>query len=187
VEELMRRSAIIAGGVVLIGAGGAGVAGSGLFSGDEGAPPEKAALLAHERQVQEEARREAAGRAKPADPRALRPKSELGPPLKTGIAELSAPFPAAEYVLDERAWQDVGPTGVTTVFAGALGADHAAGVVVVVTSTGGGEPVSARAYRAPVQAGALTLAVARGSMLTLRAESGRTFLFNAATREFVSG
>jgi hypothetical protein len=187
VEELMRRSVILAAAVVAAGAVAAGVAGSGLFSTDEPAPPEKAALLAHERQVQNEARRAAAGRAKPANPRALRPKSEPGPAIRTGITELSAPFPGGEYLLDERAWQDLGPSGLTTVFAGALGADHDSGVVVVLTSTAAGQPVSAQAYPVPERVGALTLVAARGSVLTLRAESGQAFFFDVAGRKFVGG
>jgi hypothetical protein len=125
------------------------------------------------------------GRAKPANPRSLRPRAEPASPPSEGLKELSAPFAPSGYVLDERGWQEVGVDGITAAFAGAVGSDHERGVAVVMRSTAAGEPVSARAYPAPARSGSLVIAGAHGSLLTLRARSGRTLLFDVATGSYV--
>ena len=149
------------------------------------APSGKGALVVHEQRVQAQARREAAGRAKPVNPRSLRPRSEAAPPPSQGLKELSAPFAPSEYVLDERGWQDVAVDGITTAFAGAVGSDHKRGVVVVMRSTAAGEPASVRAYPAPARSGSLAIGAARGSTLTLRTASGGTVAFDVATGSYV--
>jgi hypothetical protein len=181
----MRWGALpFAAGVVLATAVIVAAAGSGKASREDRLAPAKAALVAHEEQVQAQARRAAAGRPKPANPRSLRPRSEPAPPPSEGLKELPAPFSPSDYVLDARGWQDVAVDGITTAFAGALGSDRHRGVVVVMRSTEAGEPVSARAYAAPARSGSLTIAAARGSALTLRARSGSTFVFDVATGSY---
>jgi hypothetical protein len=185
VEELMRRAALpLVAAAVLASAVAVAAVGSGTASREERLTPAKAALVAHEEQVRAQARREAAGHPKPANPRSLRPRSEPASPPSEGLKELSAPFSPSEYVLDARGWQDVAVDGITTAFAGAFGNDRGRGVVVVMHSTAAGETVSARAYPAPARSGRLTIASARGSALTLRPQSGRTFVFDVATGSY---
>jgi hypothetical protein len=180
----MRRAVVIGGISLLVLGAAVGVAGSGALSRKRGLPPEKAALLAHEQQVQDEARAQARGRPKPADAAERRPRSAPGLPPTDGIKELSAPFRANEFLLDSRGWQQVDVDGITSAFVGALGNDHREGVVVVMRSTAAGEPVSARAYPAPTRSGRLTIMAARGSVLTLRSESGKTLVFDVAERRY---
>jgi hypothetical protein len=187
VEELMRRGPAFAGAGALLAAAAVAVAGAGIEARSREArlTPAKAALVAHEERVQAQARREAVGGAKPANPRSLRPRAEPASPPSEGLKELSAPFAPSEYVLDAPGWQDVGVDGITTVFAGAVGSDHERGVVVVMRSTAAGEPVSARAYPAPARSGSLAIAGVRGSALMLRARSGQMLLFDVATGSYV--
>ncbi len=182
----MRRGPVLGGAGALLSAAAVAVAAAGIDARSREArlTPAKAALVAHEQRVQAQARREAVGRAKPANPRSLRPRAEPASAPSEGLKELSAPFAPSEYVLDKRGWQDVGAHGITTAFAGAVGRDHERGVVVVMRSTAAGEPTSARAYPAPARSGSLVIAGARGSLLTLRVRPGRTLLFDVATGSY---
>ncbi len=179
----MRRAAVTGGLSLLAVAAAVGVGGSAA-SREGGLPPEKAALLAHEQQVQDEARAHARGRAKPANPAERRPDSAHGSLPTDGIKELSAPFRANEFLLDSRGWQQADAGGITTAFAGALGSYRREGVVVVMRSTADGEPLSARAFAAPGRSGALTILAARGPVLTLRSASGSRLVFDVARRKY---
>jgi hypothetical protein len=142
----------------------------------------------------------AAGGPKGVDPAVLRPAPQPPAPAPVGIVDLPSPFPAARYLLDEKGWQELAGGERISVYAGALGADHRQGVVVVVTETlpkphrtadfehelDEDARFSAAAYPTPARDGAVRLIAAHAALLTLAAESGASFVFDVAARRYVN-
>jgi hypothetical protein len=160
--------------------------------------PEKAALLERALRLRAEAHARAAGIEKP-NPLSARPSPTPDPPPPTGLIEITPPFPASMYLFDERGWQDVQAGRRITAYAGALSADRAQGVVVIgvaalptpravpdFTELTGNEPRFAT-FPTPTKDGAVRIVAAAGARLTLKTESGKSFVFDVAERAFVSG
>jgi hypothetical protein len=71
------------------------------------------------------------------------------------------------------------------VYAGAAAGDANQGIVVVVTLEDARHPIlGQQLVKAPSRSGALRVAAANGSLLTLQAEGGASFTFDAAARRF---
>lgn len=165
--------------------------------------PQKAERLAYAQRVRSDARARAANHSKP-DPVAARPQPTPDPPPPTGIIPVSPPFPAATYLLDDRGWQAVEAGKRIAVYAGAVGADRAQGVLIVEVASipkpstipaftqPGGElqGIQSRLFTAfptPRKEGAVKIVSATGHRLTLRAESGRVMEFDVLQRGWVAG
>jgi hypothetical protein len=141
----------------------------------------------------------AASNPKGVDAAALRPAPQPPAPAPVGIVDLPSPFPAARYLLDEKGWQELAGGERISVYAGALGADHRQGVLVVVTETlpkphprpdfehelDEDARFSAAAYPTPAREGSVRLIAAHGALLTVAAESGASFVFDVAARRYV--
>jgi hypothetical protein len=178
-RRLFGISAIIAGAAALLAGGGVTAPGQGLLA-------EKAALEAHAAAVQAFARAREALAVKPADPAAARPPALRPEPSPEGLVELPSPFPTREYLLEPTGWQRIAGSRRLTVYAGALGADRARGVLLVVTTAlpSADERIVAP-YPAPSRNGSLQLVAARGDVLVLRDESGGTLSFDVSARRYM--
>jgi len=127
----------------------------------------------------------------PASERVAKPltaTSRPEPEWRRGIIDSGqAPFPAHQYVFQNQ-WQDVVGGKHTNVWAGAAGDDPQQGVVVVrttsldLTQTGGVE-----VFPTPTRTGALRIADAHGTVLTLVDSTGATFIFHVESRQLVAG
>jgi hypothetical protein len=83
------------------------------------------------------------------------------------------------------AWQGRAGGGFVTVYAGAAAGDANQGVVVVVTLEDARHPtLGQQLVKTPSKSGALRVAAANGSLLTLQAEGGASFTFDIAARRF---
>lgn len=112
----------------------------------------------------------------------------IGPasPLPTGIfTQGQPPFPPAQYTITS-AWRGVVGVEYVMVYAGALSADPAQGVVVILTLAvrhlGPGSPGGE--LRSPSRVGPLRIDSADGTVLHLVAPGGVAFTFDAARRSF---
>jgi hypothetical protein len=83
------------------------------------------------------------------------------------------------------AWQGRAGGGFVPVYAGATAGDGEQGVVVVVTLEDDRHPtLGQQLVKTPSRSGALRVVAANGSLLTLQAEGGASFTFDAAARRF---
>ncbi len=176
--RLVWISAVIAGAGALLAGGGVTAPGQGL-------PAEKAALEAHAAAVQAFARAQEVLTVKPADPAAARPRALRPEPSPEGIVELPSPFPAREYLLQPTGWQQIAGSRRLTVYAGALGTERDRGVLLVVTTAlPAADERTVASYPAPSRNGSLQLVAARGDVLALRDETGRTVSFDVSARRY---
>lgn len=110
-----------------------------------------------------------------------------GPPTQapTGILNMAqAPFPTAEYAIDNR-WQQQLPGGrLLQVYAGADAADPSQGLLIVETVPGTAPPA---VYRTPDKLGALRIVAVDGSTFTLDSATGRQAVFDLSSRTFTAG
>jgi hypothetical protein len=83
------------------------------------------------------------------------------------------------------AWQGRAGGGFVSVYAGAAAGDANQGVVVVVTLEDARHPtLGQQLVKTPSRSGALRVAAANGSLLTLQAQGGASFTFDIAARRF---
>jgi hypothetical protein len=121
----------------------------------------------------------------------------------TGIIPVTAPFSAQTYILSEQGWQAVESGRRIAVYAGALTSDRAQGLVIVEVASlpkpsavpaftkPGGElndeqSRSFTPFPTPTKEGAVAIVSAQGQRLTLRAESGKTLIFDVRERGWVT-
>ncbi len=102
---------------------------------------------------------------------------------------IDAPFPL-KGLTSRNQWYEVKDGKSITAYAGAEGYafDPSQGVVLVVVETLDFQPVPSAGgtYRTPVKAGPVRIVGAEGEVLTLVAEDGTKFLFDVASRRFLS-
>jgi hypothetical protein len=82
----------------------------------------------------------------------------------------------------ENAWQDELDGVRVQVFAGCIPDDQTQGAVWVLEYPQGGAKL--HAYKTPEPAGCVRIVAADGTLLTLKATTGRDFRFDVATQEF---
>jgi hypothetical protein len=140
---------------------------------------EKAALIANEQEAQAQA--QAVGALKPTGAPGALP-SAAPEQRPTGIFEdVIGPFSPQEMIVTN-AWQDRVNGQWVQVYAGASADDPTQGLVAVLV-----QPLSASTgslHATPSRAGAVRITSAHGSLLTLTAEDGSIFVFDASTRQF---
>jgi hypothetical protein len=211
-SSITRRKAFFAGAVLAAAAVGVPLAWSGglLSRSDDPARsarlalrPDKADRLAHAQRIRAEAHARAANHRKP-DPVAARPEPTPDPLPPTGIVPITPPFPAESYTIHEQGWQAVQAGKRIAVYAGALTADRAQGLVIVEvaslpkpsaapTFTKPGRELQDDQTRlftrfpTPTREGAVEIVGAQGQRLTLKAESGKILVFDVRERGWVSG
>ena len=124
--------------------------------------------------------------AGPKDPDGARPSSDpVGlEAWPSGIFDdQEAPFPAAQYLVQNRWQQDVGLNHVV-VYAGALGSDESQGVLVLQILSMDLSRVSTREVLGSSGSGALRITAAAGHILTVRSDSGSTLRFDVDGSSF---
>ena len=124
--------------------------------------------------------------------RAGRPASRPDPqPTEAGLAPVSSPFSSGQYLVGGTGWQQVKGKKTVIVYAGALAADPAQGVVIVSTwrplrgASEQGPGVQADVYLTPTRVGPVELSEAAGTVLTLRTSDGVELKFNVATGAYL--
>jgi hypothetical protein len=86
----------------------------------------------------------------------------------------------------KNAWQKVIGNRFVQVYAGAFVDDPKQGVVVVHDNTVDLSKVNIQEYKTPTKHGSIKVEAESGNVLTLRAEDGVTYLFDADTLQFVA-
>jgi hypothetical protein len=104
--------------------------------------------------------------------------------LPQGIINTINPI-GKEYNL-KNAWQKVIGNRFVQVYAGAFVDDPKQGVVVVHDNAVDLSKVNIKEYKTPTKHGSLKVEAESGNVLTLRAEDGVTYLFDANTLQFVA-
>jgi hypothetical protein len=144
-------------------------------------PPEKQAILAEYEQMESALSRNPAPQNRTGVPPAEL-ASDPEPEWTTGIIEgHPAPFPQSRFH-QQNQWQEVIGGLHVNVYAGSLGRDPFQGAVIV-QRTGADlmHPAPAQTFLTPQRAGAVRIISASGNVLTLRAETGDLFTFDATT------
>jgi len=155
---------------------------AGCDSGTRQLPPDKQAIVL---ESEEQARQSKLHEAPP-NPNGQPPAELATPPepeWRTGIIEdHAAPFPGSMFRLENQ-WQQVAGARHLNVYAGALGEDPQQGVLIVQTTPVAdlANPSAPVFVQTPTRAGALRIVSENGTVLTVRAEDGSTYLFDAAS------
>ena len=113
------------------------------------------------------------------------PPSTRSPQPAGTIGNMIQPVFALTQYSVVNSWMTTNRSRPIVVFAGALAGNTEQGVVVVVGCVGTVEnPHSVKAYPTSSEDGALSLTTTRGSELTLRAQDGTIYHFNANTAQY---
>jgi hypothetical protein len=122
----------------------------------------------------------------PNDPVGAPPTGDpAGEAWPSGILnEQEAPFPAAEYLIQNRWQADFGGHHVV-VYAGSRGNDPSAGVLIVQTFSMDLARVSTREFDSPAGQGALRIADVSGHLLTIRVADGTIAQFDVDRSAFL--
>ena len=135
-----------------------------------------------DREAKDASRRRNDRAPKPSDTRAPRPASSATPGWQRGIID-DDESPSSAFAIRNR-WVGRVRGGDVAVFAGASASDGTQGVVVVQQLADDGSAGAPRSFDTPTRAGAVHVTAVQGSRVTLVAEDGTTFTFDAATLRF---
>lgn len=159
--------------------------------------PGKAEVLRRAERIRAAAHARAANQRKP-DAVAARPLPTPDPPPVTGIVEVNAPLPASRFLFEDRGFQIVRSEGLITAYTGTIASDRRQGAVVVKIATlhkpspvPNFSELSDAATRisifpTPIKEGSLEIVSSQDLRLALRAESGKTFVFDIGAGRYVS-
>jgi len=135
-----------------------------------------------DREAKDASRRFGRRAPKPSDTRAPRPAQSSTPGWEKGIVD-DDESPSSDYAIRNR-WVGTVHGSDVVVFAGASASDASQGLVVVQQLAGDGSASDPQAFVTPTKAGPVHVTTVHGSRVTLVADDGTTFTFDAATLRF---